>query len=118
MAVLVTLVGGARLMIDTLLAHSENAYRARPWVQLGLRYRGYAVVTLRRPSNVDDLQNLTRLWAALCAAGSRLPVVFPVHPRTRVRLRAANIDVPDSVHLCDPQPYLSFLGLLADLASC
>ena len=106
----VFLVGN--VMIDTLLAHVEEACRRRPWVPLGVPHRGYALVTLHRPSNVDDLDSLAGLWQALTALGSRLPVVFPVHPRTRERLRAAGLSAPCGVHLCDPQPYLSFLGLL------
>jgi UDP-N-acetylglucosamine 2-epimerase (non-hydrolysing) len=100
------------VMIDTLLAHEEEACRRRPWVPLRVPHRGYALVTLHRPSNVDDLDSLAGLWHALTALGSRLPVVFPVHPRTRERLRAADLNAPRGVHLCDPQPYLSFLGLL------
>jgi UDP-N-acetylglucosamine 2-epimerase (non-hydrolysing) len=106
----VFLVGN--VMIDTLLAHAEAACRARPWVKLGVSYRGYAVATLHRPSNVDELPSLTRLWAALRAASERLPVIFPVHPRTRMALREARLEAPDDLHVCDPQPYLSFLGLL------
>src|SRR5262245_32708225 len=106
----VFLVGN--VMIDTLLARAEDARRARPWAALGVQYQGYAVATLHRASNVDYPENLARLWEALCTASARLPVVFPVHPRTRVRLRAAGLDAPDTLHLCDPQPYVSFLGLM------
>jgi UDP-N-acetylglucosamine 2-epimerase (non-hydrolysing) len=107
----VFLVGN--LMIDTLLAHAEDACRACPWVALGLPQQGYAVATLHRPSNVDDPERLAQLWEALCAASSRLPVVFPVHPRTRARVEAAGLGAPGNLLLCNPQPYVTFLGLLA-----
>jgi len=107
----VFLVGN--LMIDTLLAHADDAIRARPWEPLGLAKQGYAVATLHRPSNVDHPERLAQLWQTLCAASSRLPVVFPVHPRTRARVVAAGLAAPRTLLLCDPQPYMTFLGLLA-----
>jgi UDP-N-acetylglucosamine 2-epimerase (non-hydrolysing) len=107
----VFLVGN--LMIDTLLARAEDADRACPWVALGLPRQGYAVATLHRPSNVDEPERLAQLWEALCAASARLPVVFPVHPRTRARVAAAGLEAPRHLLVCDPQPYLTFLGLLA-----
>jgi UDP-N-acetylglucosamine 2-epimerase (non-hydrolysing) len=101
------------VMIDTLLARAEEAIRARPWEALGLPRQGYAVATLHRPSNVDDPERLAQLWDALCTASARLPVVFPVHPRTRAGLQAAGFEAPRGLFLLDPQPYLTFLGLLA-----
>jgi len=107
----VYLVGN--VMIDTLLACAEDAIRACPWMALGLRHQSYAVATLHRPSNVDEPEQLARLWEALCAASERLPVVFPVHPRTRASLQSAGLEAPRGLLLCDPQSYLTFLGLLA-----
>jgi UDP-N-acetylglucosamine 2-epimerase (non-hydrolysing) len=107
----VFLVGN--VMIDTLLARAGDATRARPWMALGLPQRGYAVATLHRPSNVDDPERLAQLWKSLCSASVRLPIVFPVHPRTRARVQAAGLEAPRDLLLCDPQPYTTFLGLLA-----
>jgi UDP-N-acetylglucosamine 2-epimerase (non-hydrolysing) len=107
----VFLVGN--VMIDSLLACAEEAIRSRPWAALGLPREGYAVATLHRPSNVDDPARLARLWETLCVVSSRLPVVFPVHPRTRAGLQAAGLTAPCSLLLCDPQPYVTFLGLVA-----
>jgi UDP-N-acetylglucosamine 2-epimerase (non-hydrolysing) len=107
----VFLVGN--VMIDTLLARAEDARRASPWTLFGLKPQGYAVATLHRPSNVDDEEQLAQLWYSLSAASWRLPVVFPLHPRTRARVEAARLDAPPHLHLCDPQPYMTFLGLLA-----
>src|SRR5512138_4037032 len=74
------------LMIDTLRAHLPRARALRVPEGLGLAPRGYAVATLHRPSNVDDPAVLARLLGALGALARALPIVFPVHPRTRARL--------------------------------
>jgi len=107
----VFLVGN--VMIDSLLDRAEDAKRARPWTAFGVRPQGYAVVTLHRPSNVDDPEQLALLWDALCAASTRLPVVFPLHPRTRARVEMLGLEAPRDLLLCEPQPYITFLGLLA-----
>lgn len=78
--------------------------------------RGYGVVTLHRPSNVDDPQTLGALVAALRAIGERLPLVFALHPRTRNNLERFgmrdSLDAPGFVIL-PPQGYLGMLGLMA-----
>jgi UDP-N-acetylglucosamine 2-epimerase (non-hydrolysing) len=76
---------------------------------------GYAVLTLHRPSNVDDARVLDGLLGAIEAIQRELPVVFPVHPRTRRRFEefgfAGRIDRMHGLRLCDPLGYLEFLGL-------
>jgi|SRR5579863_35249 len=72
----------------------------------------YALVTLHRPSNVDDLPWLRELLSTLSALSERLQVVFPVHPRTRQRLREiGEVALPPRLRLLDPLPYLEFLAL-------
>lgn len=106
------------VMIDTLLRHRERALALDMPGRLGLKAGNYAVVTLHRPSNVDLPAVLAGLVGALAEIQLRLPVVFPVHPRTRSRLAESGLaarlgSLPD-VHLLDPLGYLEFLGLLAD----
>jgi UDP-N-acetylglucosamine 2-epimerase (non-hydrolysing) len=87
---------------------------------LGLAPRGYGVVTLHRPSNVDDPAQLVRLVDALCAAQARLPLVFPVHPRTAARLAAAGLTralEAAGVRLIDPAPYIRFMNLVVGAAA-
>lgn len=96
------------VMIDTLI-------RLLP--QAGCRLRRgipekYALVTLHRPSNVDDSESLHDLCESLRWVSERLLVIFPVHPRTRNRLREMNID-DSRLQLLDPLPYLEFLALQA-----
>ena len=100
-------------MVDTLLEHIEAALAKAPWQELELEPESYALLTLHRPSNVDDPQALGDLLAAIAEVAKRLPVLFPIHPRTRERLAAAAAVVPATLRICDPLPYLSFLGLMA-----
>ncbi|WBO21157.1 non-hydrolyzing UDP-N-acetylglucosamine 2-epimerase [Sphingomonas abietis] len=77
---------------------------------------GYGVVTLHRPSNVDDPETLTHLVAALLAVQTRLPLVFPVHPRTAQKLKAEGLDAAlaaGGVLLVGPLPYVRFMSLVA-----
>jgi UDP-N-acetylglucosamine 2-epimerase (non-hydrolysing) len=76
----------------------------------------YGVVTLHRPSNVDDPATLGPIAAALKAIADDLPLVFPVHPRTRRTLAETGLDLGPQVHLLDPQPYMAFLHLWKDAA--
>jgi UDP-N-acetylglucosamine 2-epimerase (non-hydrolysing) len=70
----------------------------------------YALVTLHRPSNVDDSASLKGILEALLEVNRRIAVVFPVHPRTRQRI--ADLGVPlDNLHLSEPLPYVEFLAL-------
>jgi UDP-N-acetylglucosamine 2-epimerase (non-hydrolysing) len=87
---------------------------------LGLARGGYGVVTLHRPSNVDDPAQLLRLVDALIEAQRRLPLVFPVHPRTAKRLGAAFLDSRlkrAGVRLVEPFPYVRFMSLVTGAAA-
>jgi len=73
---------------------------------------GFGVVTLHRPSNVDDIDVFRRILAAIETIAERLPVVFPVHPRTRQRMREFGLDAAlRNVTLTDPLGYIDFLSL-------
>jgi UDP-N-acetylglucosamine 2-epimerase (non-hydrolysing) len=101
-------------MIDSLAAHVERARASAPWRELGVEEGGYALVTLHRPALVDDPALLRATAEGLGALADELPVVFPVHPRTRARIGEARLDgALRGVELTTPLPYLSFLGLQA-----
>jgi UDP-N-acetylglucosamine 2-epimerase (non-hydrolysing) len=70
----------------------------------------YALVTLHRPSNVDDSATLQRILSSLLEVNQRLEVVFPVHPRTRQRIEQFGINI-EKLHLLEPLPYIEFLSL-------
>ena len=99
-------------MIDTLKRHLASARDRRTPERFGATARGYAVVTLHRPSNVDQEEGLARILDALRSLSLRLPVLFPVHPRTRERMARIGFRAPDRLTVCDPLGYLDFLGLL------
>ncbi len=101
------------VMIDTLRKHLESARIAAPLAALGLSPGGYAVLTLHRPSNVDDSGRLAALLAVIEEIHAELPVVFPVHPRTRVSLESLLGGRAPRLRLIDPLGYLEFLGLTA-----
>jgi UDP-N-acetylglucosamine 2-epimerase (non-hydrolysing) len=88
--------------------------------RLGIAPGTYGLVTLHRPSNVDDPDELARLVGALAAAQRRLPLVFPVHPRTRARLSEAGLGARlevAGVRLLEPQPYVRFMSLVLGAAA-
>lgn len=101
------------LMIDTLLACRERAERSPILQQLGLEDRGYAVLTLHRPSNVDDPAVFQGLRKAIDRLQKELPIVFPVHPRTRKALAAWAPESLPNLRLSDPLGYLDFMKLVA-----
>jgi len=100
-------------MIDTLAA-LEDRIRSRAAAEaLGLEQGGYLLVTLHRPALVDG-ELLADAMNALGAVASEMPVLFPVHPRTRARLEALGLDSQEGVTLAEPAGYLDFLSLEAD----
>jgi UDP-N-acetylglucosamine 2-epimerase (non-hydrolysing) len=103
------------VMIDALLSTKEQAMRSPILEQLGLEGRRYALITLHRPSNVDEPETLAALLRTVERSIDSLPLVFPAHPRTRARLDAAGL-VLDEAHwkLSDPLGYLDFLKLTAE----
>ena len=76
----------------------------------------YGVVTLHRPSNVDNAEMMARIGGALTEIATDLPLIFPVHPRTRSNLEKFAIDLGSNVTLVGPQAYMAFLNLWKDAA--
>ncbi|HET6670001.1 MAG TPA: UDP-N-acetylglucosamine 2-epimerase (non-hydrolyzing) [Pyrinomonadaceae bacterium] len=103
------------IMIDSLNKQLERAKDSKVREDLGVADRDYAVLTLHRPSNVDDRETLTRILGALKAIGKRVPIIFPVHPRTRKMITELGLEVSSLVdqglHLIEPLGYLDFLRL-------
>lgn len=104
------------VMIDTLMAHRERAIARDVPRQLGLARREYGLLTLHRPSNVDDDSTFDRLFEGIAAVAGDVPLVFPVHPRTRPAIaRSARADAlvrAGALRPVDPLGYIEFLGLM------
>jgi UDP-N-acetylglucosamine 2-epimerase (non-hydrolysing) len=100
------------VMIDTLVRMLPRISPSESSLPGGLK-PPYALVTLHRPSNVDDLPWLRDLLATLADLNGQLKVIFPVHPRTRQRLNDLGSfpAINSQIHLLDPMPYLEFLAL-------
>lgn len=95
-------------MIDTLL-HSRSRFRKPAvWEHRNLKEKGYIVLTLHRPNNVDNPANLRRLLDAITDSAGDLPLIFPVHPRTRRVMEQAGMQIRSSLYLTEPLGYLEF----------
>jgi UDP-N-acetylglucosamine 2-epimerase (non-hydrolysing) len=99
-------------MIDTLVALEDRFRAADTSARLGVEPGSFALVTLHRPALVDG-PLLPQTVAQLAALAAEMPVVFPVHPRTRKMMEGAGAEVPGLL-LTEPLGYLEFLSLLAD----
>lgn len=109
----IRLVGN--VMIDSLFKQLETAAASRVREELGVEGSDYAVVTLHRPSNVDEPATLRGILSALARISERLPIVFPIHPRTRKNLSEfgllAACERGGRVRFIEPLGYLDFLRL-------
>jgi UDP-N-acetylglucosamine 2-epimerase (non-hydrolysing) len=109
----IRLVGN--VMIDTLRSHIARVTQRPLLSELGLTKGGYCVVTLHRPANVDRRESLAGLVDVMMRVSQVLPVVFPIHPRTRDRLQnfglLARLQACAGVLLQDPLGYNDFLAL-------
>ncbi len=104
------------VMIDSLISYREKARRSVIRKDLGLGGAPYMLVTLHRPSNVDDKQSLSRILAAFERLANRTAIVFPIHPRTRKMLGEFGLmdraNAISSLKLLEPLGYLDFLSLM------
>ena len=118
------------LMIDSLISAIEQSRASLLRAELGLKAQGYAVLTLHRPSNVDNEEQLTRTLDVIAQFAQRIPVVFPAHPRTARNIEAARRtiglravrtweggELPGSgLWMMPPASYLDFLDLIQHAA--
>ncbi len=101
------------LMIDSLYRHLEQALKSDIRQRIGIQGK-FGLVTLHRPANVDDRQQLAEITAALDTISEELELYWPVHPRTRSRLSQNGMSLPPAIHLLDPLGYLDFLWMEAN----
>jgi UDP-N-acetylglucosamine 2-epimerase (non-hydrolysing) len=103
------------IMIDSLFTNLERARKSNIKSEMGLEERQYAVLTLHRPSNVDNPETFERILSALEAIAFDLPIVFPVHPRTMKTIAQFGLNdriaASKNIRLVEPLGYLDFLNL-------
>lgn len=110
------------VMVDNVLYQAEklagtdvSGFETSAFKQSALADGGrYGVVTLHRPSNVDDKEMMSRISGALREIATEIPLIFPVHPRTRKNLESFGIDLGEKITLVGPQGYMPFLNLWKD----
>jgi UDP-N-acetylglucosamine 2-epimerase (non-hydrolysing) len=111
------------VMVDNVLFQADKLTRAdtsgfETTAFKGTQQKGerYGVVTMHRPSNVDDPVLFARIAGALKEISAELPLIFPVHPRTRANIAKFGIDLGPNITLAGPQAYMAFLNLWKDAA--
>ena len=108
------------VMIDTLFYHLPHIRRSSILRKLCLKPKAYGVLTLHRPGNVDSRTSLRRILHILKAVTSRVPLMYPIHPRSRKKIAAAGLwrdfkNLPD-LRVIDPLGYTDFMKLTAEAA--
>ena len=105
------------VMIDTLLSHRKKAEKSRILERLKLHKKGYCVLTLHRPSNVDNKKSFENILDILEDIGAKIKTVFPLHPRTKKNLESFGLDKRirsiGSLIITKPLGYLDFLCLMS-----
>jgi len=94
-------------MIDTLLKNMSRFTQPDAWHKFDLQEKGYFVMTLHRPANVDEEEKLKKLIDEIIKGAKDLPIVFPVHPRTAKILKGIGIEA-ENLHMIEPLGYLEF----------
>jgi UDP-N-acetylglucosamine 2-epimerase (non-hydrolysing) len=97
-------------MIDTLYRCLPGAIKPALWNEVGLKNKNYYVLTLHRPSNVDDFEKFSTLISSIDAM-AKTKIIFPVHPRTKKNLNQLNHKI-ENIVATDPMSYLEFIFLL------
>ena len=94
-------------MIDTLLKNRSRYLKPKIWEDLGLKSKDYLVLTMHRPANVDAEQKLEEMLREILLQTRDMPIIFPVHPRTKNIISKLNVDFKN-IHFIEPLGYLEF----------
>ena len=95
------------VMIDTLRANEQKFRQPKVWKELNLKKKNFLVMTMHRPANVDEENKLKTFIQSIEDNVRNLPVIFPIHPRTRTILEKSGIKLKQ-IHIIDPLGYLEF----------
>lgn len=101
------------LMIESLINHLPQIEKSEVLDELSLNAKQYSLLTLHRPSNVDSKNDFLKIWSAIETISNDIPVVFPVHPRTRNKMNDYGIDIDNlnQIKITPPINYFDFLAL-------
>jgi UDP-N-acetylglucosamine 2-epimerase (non-hydrolysing) len=103
------------IMVDTLLSHRDAAVALKPYQKLNLDRKGYAYLTLHRPSNVDQKESLAEILEAVDYIQQQMPVVFPLHPRTKIKVAEFGLEkkltAMKNLKILEPVGYLENIGM-------
>lgn len=97
--------------VEKLKRLPENSFETTNFKR---RHPSYGVVTLHRPSNVDDPETLAGIIEALAEVSAELPLIFPIHPRTQANIGKFGLEIPESIVTTKPLSYMEFLNLFKD----
>ena len=104
------------IMIDSLEMMRTTIEKQQAFVEFGMPKGGYGVATFHRPANVDDPELLSQLCFSLANISKRIPMIFPIHPRTRKNLKAAGLlemlEKTNSISISEPLNYVRFMSLI------
>jgi UDP-N-acetylglucosamine 2-epimerase (non-hydrolysing) len=110
----IVLIGN--LMIDSLRRNLNQALQSDVKQRLGVDGKSFGLVTLHRPANVDDPSQLAEIVGALTEIARDVPLLWPMHPRTKARLQSAGTMMPETISVLDPLGYFDFLCLQGSAA--
>ncbi len=105
-------------MIDTLVAFADQIKSCKILKEIGVEPKAFALVTMHRPSNVDNQASLEKILSIFQSLSARMPVVFPIHPRTRKNMQKfglyESLTQLQNVHITQPVGYIEFQHLIAN----
>jgi len=108
------------VMIDSLLSLKREAQRRNTWKSFGLKKKGYALLTLHRPENVDKKEVFVNILEAFKKVGNRIPIIFPIHPRAAKQVRKFKLEKyfnsqsNAGIFRVKPLGYIDFLNLMSN----
>jgi UDP-N-acetylglucosamine 2-epimerase (non-hydrolysing) len=99
-------------MIDSLVKYLDRAISLKEWENFSLAKNNYCLLTMHRPSNVDDFKNIEKVFNIIKFFSDKINFILPAHPRLKKTITSLNISKPNNLLIINPLPYINFLSLL------